>query len=284
MSRKRRHIEEQFFLFLMRVSALIVIISLLLIVSSIFLRGMPAITWEMISQTPKGGFYMGGGGGILNAIIGSLYIALGASVLSVLIGYPIVMYMNVFCKQNSRETNIIRLCFDVLWGIPSIVYGAFGFTLMIFFGVKTSLLAGILVITLVVLPIVVRSIDEIVRMVPTGLYEASYALGATRTETAFKVISRQVLPGILTALLIAFGRAIGDAAAVLFVAGFTDNIPTSLFESAATLPLSIFFQLGSPIAEVRERAFASAFVLTMIILIVSLVSRHFSRKYKKYKV
>ncbi|MEI7595969.1 MAG: phosphate ABC transporter permease PstA [Bacteroidota bacterium] len=284
MKLDKRKAEEEFFKILMRISALIVMSSLLLIVGSVFAKGFPSLSIEMLTETPKGGFYMGGEGGILNSIIGSLYLAFGATVLALIIGYPIVIYMNVYAGKDSKRANLIRVCFDVLWGIPSIVYGAFGFVIMIFLGIKTSLLAGILVITLVVLPVIVRTIDEVVRMVPNGLFEASYALGATRFETAFKVISRQVLPVILTSVLVAFGRAIGDAAAVLFTAGFTDYIPTSLFQSAATLPLAIFFQLGSPIVEVRERAYASAFVLTVIILLVSVISRFLIRRYKKFKV
>ncbi len=113
----------------------------------------------------------------------------------------------------------------MLNGVPSIVYGAFGFTIMIYFGLRASLLGGIIAIALLILPMLIRSMDEVIRLVPRELLDASYALGATRWETALKVVARQSLPGILTAVLIAFGRGIGDAAAVIFTAGFTDAIP-----------------------------------------------------------
>lgn len=276
--------EEKIFKFLMIGATGLIITGLLLILGSIVYKGLPALSWEMISQVPSGGYYMGKEGGILNAIIGSVYLAFGATFLATIIGIPVVIYMNVYLKKDSKVANLLRLCFDVLWGIPSIVYGAFGFTLMIMFGLKTSLLAGILVITLVIFPVIIRSVDEVIRMISIGLFEASYSLGASKWQTSVKVILRQAFPGILTSVIVAFGRAIGDAAAVLFTAGYTDYIPKSLLDSAATLPLSIFFQLSTPFPEVQDRAYASAFILTVIILITSILSRYFTRKFKKFKV
>lgn len=280
---KKTAIEEIFFKTLMRISAIIIISTLLLIIYSIFIKGLPAMNWEMITQTPKGGYYLGKDGGILNAIVGSLLLASGATLLATVISLPIVFYINVYCRK-SFFANAIRLCFDIMWGIPSIVYGAFGFTIMIFLGMRTSLLAGIIIVSLVILPVIVRIVDEVMRMISKGLYEASYALGATRLQTSRRVIMKQAATGILTAVLVAFGRAIGDAAAVLFTTGYTDSIPTSLFQAAATLPLAIFFQLSVPIPEVTARAYASALILTIIILIISLLARILTNRYKKFKV
>ncbi len=283
MNMKKTKIEELFFKTLMRLAAIIIIGTLLLIIYSIFIKGLPAMSWEMITQTPKGGYYLGKEGGILNAIIGSLLLAAGSTFLATIISLPIIIYINVYCRKT-LFSNAVRLCFDIMWGIPSIVYGAFGFTFMVFFGMKTSLLAGIIIVSLVILPVIVRIVDEVVRMISSGLYEASYALGATRLQTSMKVILKQSATGILTALLVAFGRAIGDAAAVLFTTGYTDSIPTSLFHAAATLPLAIFFQLSVPIPEVTARAYASALILTIIILLISLLARVLTNKYNKFKV
>jgi phosphate transport system permease protein len=115
-------------------------------------------------------------------------------------------------------------------------------------------------------------------LVPLALKESSYSLGATRLETALKVVLRQVAPGVLTAVLLAFGRGIGDAASVLFTAGYTDRLPNSLLGPAASLPLAVFFQLGTPFPAVQERAFASALVLTAIVLVLSLLSRRLSKR------
>jgi phosphate transport system permease protein len=145
---------------------------------------------------------------------------------------------------------------------------------MVYLGVRASLLAGILTLALVVLPILARTLDEVVEMTPVLLRESTLALGATRLEW-MGVLLRQSLPGLLTAILLAFGRGIGDAASVLFTAGYTDNLPDSLLRPVASLPLAVFFLLGTPFPEVQARAYAAALILTIIVLGVS-VSAHLS--------
>jgi phosphate transport system permease protein len=280
----KRKIEENFFKVLMILSTYFILAILAVIIYTIFHKGISAMSWEVISQTPKGGYYYGKGGGILNAILGSLVLAVGATVLAFIIGLPVALYINVFLVRRKKLVNFIRFILDLVWGIPSIVYGAFGFTLMIFIGLQTSLLAGIITVTLFILPIMIRSMDEILRTVPIGLTEAAYSLGSNQSETAFRIFTRQSFSGIITAFLLSFGRAIGDAASVLFTAGYTDNIPNSLLEPVATLPLSIFFQLSSPVPEVQNRAYASALVLTIIILLASLFSRGIGKRYHKTKI
>lgn len=280
---KRRHLEEGIIKFLMIGSFALVTGSLGFILITVLVKGLPALNWAMLTQVPKGGYYMGKEGGILNAIVGSLYMAGGGTLLAMLFGLPMALYLDAYARR-SRWADIVRLSLDVLWGIPSIVYGAFGFTLMLAMGMRSSLLGGILVLALVELPIMTRAMDEVIRMSPFDLEAASYALGATRLETALKVVTRQMLPGILTAILLAFGRGIGDAASVLFTAGYTDRLPTSLLRPAASLPLAVFFQLGTPFPEVQRRAYASALVLTAIILLISLGSRWIAGRLSKYTI
>jgi phosphate transport system permease protein len=129
-----------------------------------------------------------------------------------------------------------------------------------------------------------RAMDEVIRRMPVDLEHAALALGSTKFEVAMQVVTRQMLPGIITGILLAFGRGIGDAASVLFTAGYTDRIPTSLMNPTASLPLAVFFQLGSPYAEVRERGYAAALILTIIVLIVSLGSRLLAARLNKYTV
>jgi len=277
-------VEEAVFKALMVVSTALIMGCLLLIVGTIVAKGVPALDLAMVTQTPKGGFYLGKEGGVLNAIVGSVCLAGGASLMAFFLSVPVVLYLNVYAKRGSRLVAFTRFSFDVLWGVPSIVYGVFGFTLMVWLGIRASLLGGMIAVSLLVLPIMSRAMDEVMRMVPRGLLDASYALGTTRLETATRVLLRQALPGVLTAFLIAFGRGIGDAASVIFTAGFTDYIPTSLFRPAATLPLAIFFQLGTPIPEVQERAYASALILTVAVLLVSALARIAARKHQRYVV
>ena len=280
--KRRKVLEERLVLILMRLVTLSIILVFVFILAVIFNKGFHAISWEMISQGPKGGFYFGKGGGILNAIVGSLYLALGSTFLALLLGLPVALGMNVHWVSKTRLVGAIRFLLDALWGVPSIVFGAFGFALMAYLELRASLLAGVITVTLFIVPIFVRAFDEVLRTVPQGLLEAAYSLGANRTQIAFSIFFRQALPGFITAILLAFGRGIGDAASVLFTAGYTDHIPQSIQDPTATLPLAIFFQLSSPIAEVKERAFGAALVLMAIILLISIASRLATKRFKKH--
>ena len=280
---ERRHIVELFIKTIMRIALLIVAGALGLILWTIISRGLPSLSWQMISQVPKGGYYMGKDGGILNAIIGSAYLATGGTILAMLLSVPIALYLKAYLGK-SKWGEYVRLSLDVLWGIPSIVYGAFGFALMILLGMRASLLAGIIVLALVELPIMTRAMDEVIRRMPVDLEHAALALGSTKFEVAVNIITRQMLPGIITAILLAFGRGIGDAASVLFTAGYTDRIPTSLMNPTASLPLAVFFQLGSPYPEVRERGYAAALILTIIVLLVSFGSRWLASRLNRYTI
>jgi len=275
--------EERFFKFLMLSSMVLVLGSLCLILATVIWRGLPALNLAMVTQVPQGGYYMGREGGILNAIVGSLYLAGGATILALVVSLPIALHLHLYASR-SYHVQLVRLALDVLWGIPSIVYGAFGFIVMLWLGMRASLLGGIIALALLELPIMARGMDEAIAMVLSALKEASFALGATRFETAMKVVVRQTAPALLTAVLLAFGRGIGDAASVLFTTGYTDRLPDSLFGPAASLPLAIFFQLGTPFPAVQQRAYASALVLTLIVLALSLVSRRLTRQLTKHTI
>lgn len=263
----------------MHLSGITVTASLFFIVGTILYKGLPYLNWEMVSQLPKGGFYIGKEGGILNAILGSMYLAGVSTALSALIGIPISLYLNIYLGTNSKITQFSKLLFDVLYGVPSIVYGAVGFGIMVYLGIRASLLGGIITVTLLTIPIVVRTVDELIKTIPEDLKNVTLSLGTTRWELA-KVMLRSVRTGLLTAVLLAFGRAIGDVAGVLLTTGFSDNLPKYIDEPAATLPLSIFFQLSSPIPEVQGRAYASALVLTIIILIIVVCTHILQSKQK----
>ena len=280
---KSRLRKEKIAKILMQISGISITGSLFLIIGIILYKGLPYISWEMVSQSPKGGFYIGKGGGIFNAILGSLYLAGLSTVLATLIGIPITLYLNMYIKQGSFLEKSSKLLFDVLFGIPSIVYGAIAFSIMVWLGIRASLLGGVITITLLTIPIVVRTIDELLLTVPVDLKNVTKSLGATTWETA-KVLIKYIKPGIFTAILLAFGRAIGDVAGVLLTTGFSDNLPKYIDEPAATLPLAIFFQLSSPIPEVQGRAYASALVLTLIILIIVICTHILASKQKKHKI
>ncbi len=273
--------EEKLFKFLMQASLAIVVGSLFAVIAVIVWNGVPALSLSMITQTPKGGYYLGKEGGILNAIVGSLYLAFGSMLLALVISLPAALSLQKDYIGKTRAADYLRLSLDVLWGTPSIVYGAFGFIVMFHLGIRASLLGGIIVLTLLQLPIMIRAMEEVIKMVPPDLKEASYTLGATKLETTTGVVLRQALPGMVTAVLLAFGRGIGDAASILFTAGYPDSVPRSLFDPVASLPLAVFFQLFTPFPEVQQRAYASALILLIIILALSIASRALSKRAMK---
>ena len=280
----RRSVEEFIFKALMVISTFIVVAGLLLLLGVITAKGVAALNLDMITKIPTGGYYMGGGGGVLNAIVGSLLLALGATVVAAVLALPVVLFLHNDNAGRTWLAGVVRSSLDLLWGIPSIVYGAFGFTVLLFLGMRASLLGGIIALTLVELPIMARAMDEVMRMIPHELKEASYAIGATRWETMRVVVVRQALPGLVTAVLLAFGRGIGDAASVLFTAGYTDNLPHSLLDPVASLPLAVFFQLGTPFPEVQARAHASALILLVIVLLVSVIARLCAARLSRFAV
>lgn len=278
---KAGRLEESIFRALMILSLALVAGSLGLILAVIVIRGLPALNLSMLVSVPQGGYYLGKEGGILNAILGSIVLGLGATLLAIAASLPVAIFLHGYGRKSALAP-VVRLSLDILWGVPSIVYGAFGFTLMLFLGMRASLLAGILTVAFFEFPIICRAMDEVVSMVPRDLGEASLAMGATKLDTTVTVVLRQAAPGLVTGILLGFGRGIGDAASVLFTAGYTDYLPYSLLRPVATLPLAVFFQLGTPFPEVQQRAYASAMVLTTIVLVVSLGARMLAKRLSRY--
>lgn len=281
---RKRYIEEKVVKIILSFLTAVIVVVLISILTGIVIKGFPALSWEVVSQIPKGGYYFGKEGGFLNAIVGSLYLAIGASILAIIISIPAVLYLHTYLQGKKKWQQRIRVWLDVLWGIPPIVYGAFGFNLMILMGWGTSLMAAIITVALLISPVMIRVMDESLQRISGGIFEVASALGFYKGEIGFRFLLKQIMPGVATAFLLALGKGIGDTASVLYTAGYTDYIPERLTDPTATLPLSIFFQLGSPIAEVKARAYAAAVVLTFIILIISIAARVIGRRFSKNNV
>ena len=275
-----KHIEEAVMHVLMVLAALVVVGVVLSIVWTVFSHGIEALSWEMVSRVPGKDWNTEDDGGFLNAILGSLWVVLPAAVVGACISIPVVFYMTMYKRRSDKLSYIARLAYDILYGIPSIVYGAFAFMVMVWVGIRASTLGGILVTTLLIIPIMVRSGDEIAKTVPDEMMDAAYSIGATKWET-LKILLRQVLPGMVTAFLLAIGKAIGDAAAVMFTAGFSDRMAGSLSDPTATLPLAIFNWITMP-DPFPDRAYAAALVLTVIVLLLSLGSRRITRRLTRH--
>lgn len=274
-----KFIEEKVVKALMWVSVSLVILVVASIICTIFVKGFGSLSWDMVTKVQGRNWNTTDDGGFINAIWGSVIVVAPATLIAMVVSIPVVFYMNLYRRRSNWLSYVARLAYDVLYGIPSIVYGAFAFMIMVMVGMRASVLGGIIVSTLLIIPMFIRNGDEISKSVPDDMIDAAYSLGATKWET-LKVVVRQVLPGMATATLLAVGKAIGDAAAVMFTAGFSDSMATSLSSPTATLPLAIFNWVTMP-DPFPGRAYAAALVLTVIVLILSLGGRWITNHFTK---
>lgn len=274
-----KFIEEKVVKALMWVSVSLVILVVASIICTIFVKGFGSLSWDMVTKVPGRNWNTTDDGGFINAIWGSVIVVAPATLIAMVVSIPVVFYMNLYRRRSNWQSYVARLAYDVLYGIPSIVYGAFAFMIMVMVGMRASVLGGIIVSTLLIIPMFIRNGDEISKSVPDDMIDAAYSLGATKWET-LKVVVRQVLPGMATATLLAVGKAIGDAAAVMFTAGFSDSMASSLSSPTATLPLAIFNWVTMP-DPFPGRAYAAALVLTVIVLILSLGGRWITNHFTK---
>lgn len=277
--RNSKFIEEKVVKALMWVSVSLVVLVVASIICTIFVKGFGSLSWDMVTKVPGRNWNTTDDGGFINAIWGSIIVVAPATLIAMVVSIPVVFYMNLYRRRSNWLSYVARLAYDVLYGIPSIVYGAFAFMIMVMVGMRASVLGGIIVSTLLIIPMFIRNGDEISKSVPDDMIDAAYSLGATKWET-LKVVVRQVLPGMATATLLAVGKAIGDAAAVMFTAGFSDSMATSLSSPTATLPLAIFNWVTMP-DPFPGRAYAAALVLTVIVLILSLGGRWITNHFTK---
>ena len=274
-----KFIEEKVVKALMWVSVSLVILVVASIICTIFVKGFGSLSLDMVTKVPGRNWNTTDDGGFINAIWGSVIVVAPATLIALVVSIPVVFYMNLYRRRSNWLSYVARLAYDVLYGSPSFVYGAFAFMIMVMVGMRASVLGGIIVSTLLIIPMFIRNGDEISKSVPDDMIDAAYSLGATKWET-LKVVVRQVLPGMATATLLAVGKAIGDAAAVMFTAGFSDSMATSLSSPTATLPLAIFNWVTMP-DPFPGRAYAAALVLTVIVLILSLGGRWITNHFTK---
>jgi phosphate transport system permease protein len=239
-------------------------------------KGAPQINGKFLTWTMRN--VIDGPGGIYHAIIGTLLITLAATVISVPIGLLSAIYL-VEYGQDSRMARWIRFLVDVMTGIPSIVAGLFAYALFsLIFGPGTQMgLAGGVALSLLMIPIVVRSTEEMLKLVPHDLREASYALGVPKWKTIVRVVLPTSLAGIITGVTLAIARVIGETAPLLIVCGATDSLNYSLFSGQmASLPVFIYSsytQPGTPPAVLQNMAWGAALVLIIIVMALNLIAR-----------
>lgn len=247
----------------------IALVPLAFILFFVIKEGASSLNWAFFTQMPKP---VGeAGGGMANAIYGTLVLIGLAALFAVPIG--VVTGVHLAEYPGGRFTSIVRFAADVLNGVPSIVVGIFAYGLVVLPVKRFSAIAGGVALGLLMLPIVVRTTEELLRLVPNGLREGALALGASRSRAVFTVILPAALPGILTGILVALARVAGETAPLLFTAFNNRFWSTSLVQPIASLTVQVFTYAISPYDDWHRQAWAGAFLLVMIILVLSIVAR-----------
>lgn len=224
---------------LIKIMTLVAVIPVFLIIGYIIYTGIPAISWEFLSEMPTDGMRAGG---IFPAIVGTLWLTLGTIIVAVPFGIFTGVYLVEYAKDNFL-TRIINLTIINLAGIPSIIYGLFGMALfVIFLGFDVSILSGSLTLGIMCLPVIITATRESLLAIPNHLREASLALGATKWETIIKVILPAAMPGILTGVILSISRAAGETAPIMFtaVAFYLPFLPISYWDQVMALPYHLY--------------------------------------------
>jgi phosphate transport system permease protein len=270
----RRKIANVFFTIVLSSSLVIVLLPLLFIVGYLFYKGVSSINFNFFIHRPAPVGETGGGMG--NSIIGSLYVVGIAS----LIGIPIGLFGGIFLGEfpHSRLSNVVRFVADVLNGTPSIVMGVFAYTVVVLPMKTFSALAGGFAIGVMMIPILLRTTDEILQTVPTSIREASLALGVPYWRTVLSVVLGSAKSGIITGILLAGARVLGETAPLLFTSFNNAFFSYSLVQPISTLPVQIFNYAISPYEDWHRQAWAGALLLVLGILAVNLVVRTFSKQ------
>lgn len=224
---------------LLRLLALLTVLPILGLVGYIIAKGAPAINWAFLTAMPSNGMRAGG---IMPAIVGTLYLTLGTALFSVPLGVAAGIYIAEYAPDN-RATRLIRIAIINLSGIPSVVYGLFGLGLfVIFLKFGTSILAASLTLSIMTLPVIISTTEEALRGVPNSFRVVSTSLGASRWQTIWHITLPQGLPGIITGIILGLERAAGETAPILFTGAsfFLPQLPKSVFDATMALPYHIF--------------------------------------------
>jgi len=269
---RRRKLLNRFVEILMLGAALAAIAVLVLVIAAVFQRGHSALTKDFFTKGPETSF-LGGTGGIANAIVGTIVIVAVATVIALPIGILVAVYTSEFAHGWVRR--VLAFVLDVLNGVPSIVIGIFIFTLVVI-SHKQSAIAGGLALSVIMLPLVARSTQEVLALVPESLREASFALGVSRWRTVIGLIIPASLGGIITGGTLAISRAAGETAPLLFTCALTTT-QTSWNPRLAlqSMPLTIFEDLENPDPSLHTQAWGTALVLMGSVLIISVLSKVF---------
>ena len=281
--RNTKRTEKIAFFFLLS-ATLLIVVPVGLIIAIIIQKGYPAINWQFLFDIPRQGMRAGG---IFPAIIGTIYLVLGAIVFALPIGLLAAIYLNEYAKDTLLN-RIIKLALVNLAGVPSVVYGLFGLALfVVFFKFGASILSGSLTLGIMILPIIITSSREALEAVPYSFREVSLSLGVSKWQTVRHIVLPNAIPGILTGTILGLGRAAGETAPILFTvaAFYLPQLPRSIFDQAMALPYHLYV-ISTQVPNVDEKIrYGTALVLLVLVLFMNLVAiviRYQFRKKKKW--
>jgi phosphate transport system permease protein len=262
---------------------LLIVIPILLTIAYVVKNGAGAISWEFLTQPPKNGMKQGG---IFPAIVGTILLIIGTMLFSLPLGILSAVYLVEYAKDN-LFTRLIKLSVVNLSGIPSIVYGLFGFTLfVVFLRFGTSILAGSLTLAIMSLPVIITATKEALESVPFSFREISLSLGASRWQTIRYCVLPYAIPGILTGTVLSLSRAAGETAPILFTvaAFYLPRLPHSIFDQVMALPYHLYVISTQVPNMPMKLSFATGLVLIALVFLMNLVSITLRAHYRKKKL
>ena len=267
--RALRRLRSNVMVGLMGAAVIVALLPLIFILADLVIRGAGSLNWAFFTQTPAPAGESGGG--VVHAILGTLIIVGMAAA----IGLPVGIAAGIYCAEypGSRITTVTRFVADVLNGTPSIVVGVFAWAWIVATQKHFSALAGSVALAILMIPMVLRTTEELIKLVPNSLREAALALGYPRWRTSLSVVVRSTLPGIITGSLLAVARIAGETAPLLFTALGSQYLSTNIDQPMAALPLTVFTYATGPYEEWHQLAWASALVLILVVLVLSIGAR-----------
>ena len=220
--------------------------------------------------------------GILPMIVTTLYVVLVSVAAALPVGIASAIFLNEY-SLNSGLIRLLRLAIETLAGIPSIIYGLFGLLMFCrFLRFGQSIIAGALTLSIMILPVIIRTTEESLKSIPDSFREGSLALGATKFQTIIHVVLPQALPGIVTSVILAIGRVVGESAPVLLTVGLTRNMPRTIFESGRTLTIHLYYLTNEAVRpEDFGLAFATAAVLVILVVIINTATKIITNNFRK---
>ncbi len=264
-----------FMFILVILSAVITISILLLIIGYILVKGVPNLSPELFSLK-----YNSENVSMLPSIINTVIITLLSLIIAVPLGIFSAIYLVEYAPRGNKFVSIVRMTTETLAGIPSIVYGLFGFLMFsVYWGLGYSILGGALTLAIMILPLIIRTTEEALQSVPDSYREASFGLGAGRLRMVFKIVLPSAIPGILSGVILAIGRIVGETAALIYTAGTIPDVATSVMQSGRTLSVHMYALLSEGLY--TEQAYATSVILLIFVVIINTLSAVVAKKFAK---